>query len=124
MLKILATMSLAALLSLSPALAAKKTTPPEPTRPAAICLAPDGFIKTHPDNVTLVKDIIGDDIARLNKAQPNTLPEGTNRILVFAQEGYTDTYVMLVFKDQCLVGKGGISASFLKSALGPKGESI
>jgi hypothetical protein len=109
-----ATLSLAALLiSTSPTLAKKA---PEAAR---VCLSPEGFIKTAPNGYSLIASVEGEELARLDKLRPGTLPDGSDRILVFGVNGSEEVYVMLVFKKNCILGKGGITPNFLAKRFAP-----
>jgi hypothetical protein len=111
----LATLSLAALLiSVSPTFAKKA-----PEAPARVCLSPEGFIKTAPDGYSLIASVEGEELARLDKLRPGTLPDGSDLILVFGVHGSEEVYVMLVFKKNCILGKGGITPNFLAKRFAP-----
>ena len=108
MLKFIASMSLAAFLSLSPVLAAERGTPPK----VVGCMSPEALLQTVPPQFKFISWLEGDKIARLAKLVGDDLPAGTDLILVFATESLRreNLFMIQLFNKGCISGQGVITA--------------
>ena len=110
MLKFIASMAIAAFLSLSPALAVERghSTPPPKVMG---CMSPEALLQTVPPQFKLASWLDGDKIVRLAKLVGEDLPSDTDLILVFANEDLRreNLFMIQLFSKGCITGHGVIT---------------
>lgn len=114
--KLLASMSLAALLSLSPALAAKLAKPPAVAK--SVCMTPEKLLKEAPSQFKLVRRIEGDDLAKIAKVAKGDMID-TDLIMVFSTP-IPRFVAVQIFNKGCHVGRGLLPADALNEVLDGK----